>query len=82
MSEKLAPCPYCGSSGAPAFLGENYVWIECRTCWSGGPLATNEADARAYWSRRAEPRLAVIVEALAAKHGGVDEIPGALWPTR
>ena len=56
MSDKLKPCPFCGSEGGVAI--DVSSWVTCRECGAEGPVAEpGAADCRgqaaALWNKRA-----------------------------
>jgi Lar family restriction alleviation protein len=63
MSDKLKPCPFCGSADIDgphlASIGDRclpYWWIDCKACQVGmeSSTGTDLADAIAAWNRREE----------------------------
>jgi Lar family restriction alleviation protein len=53
MTEKLLPCPFCGSAEIHAPSAANKLCL-CAQCNAEGPIATNKPDAIAAWNRRAQ----------------------------
>lgn len=53
MSEKLKPCPFCGSPNMkPEPAGSNGLgWVVCQQCRAHGPEGTFD-EALAAWNRR------------------------------
>lgn len=57
MSEKLKPCPFCGSCDDLQFLDDNdyeTVQVNCLECGTCGPEADTRREALDLWNRRAE----------------------------
>jgi len=54
MSEKLNPCPFCGSEsmGEVTFNKEQFVAIYCEHCGSQGMLRQNVTEAKVAWNQR------------------------------
>ncbi len=77
MSEKLKPCPFCGSANVDVFnsfgdpsTDENIMNVECINCGAEGGIGKGEEKAAAAWNRRAgggaiNSELAAIVKELA-----------------
>ena len=56
MTEKLKPCPFCGSENVKAFTDDIQAlsWVECLSCHGMMMnLGTEEENIEA-WNRRAE----------------------------
>ena len=60
MSDKLKPCPFCGSERGPTIAGCSKIYyVECGDCDCSGPsavhpnLRTQEEFAIAAWNNRA-----------------------------
>jgi Lar family restriction alleviation protein len=60
MSEKLKPCPFCGSSHVLAEDFEEFdmgmYWIRCGDCGAGCSTKDTTEEAIKAWNRRAEPK--------------------------
>ena len=59
MSEKLRPCPFCGSETAPTLIIRGvYSDVQCSPIMGGcdaiGPLKSDDDDAIAAWNQRAD----------------------------
>lgn len=72
MSEKLKPCPFCGSANVDVFSSfgdpstdENIMNVECINCGAQGSSAKGEEKAVAVWNKRAGGNGAVNTELLA-----------------
>ena len=69
-TEELLPCPFCGTSDLLGFEPSHeggWTVVKCRKCGCSGStgLSTSEAEAVAYWNRRATPAQEVRQEAVA-----------------
>ena len=60
MSEKLKPCPFCGSSNVDWFrsfgdpsTNENIVNVQCINCGAQGASKLGEKNAIDVWNKRA-----------------------------
>lgn len=56
----LAPCPFCGSANVKLRTSKSEMsWVACVACGLDAPTETGqtEAEAVAYWNRRAAPAL-------------------------
>lgn len=49
MTEKLKPCPFCGSVDVSILMQS---LISCRQCEAEGPPSDTEEEAIAAWNRR------------------------------
>jgi hypothetical protein len=79
MTEKPAPCPWCGSAACITVkgpIGRHHVWVMCDMCGACGPsedatggtahgLAAGDR-AVAAWNRVAQSAAAVVAAALSA----------------
>ena len=59
MTEKLKPCPFCGSETAPTLIIRGvYSDVQCSPIMGGcdaiGPLKSDDDDAIAAWNKRAD----------------------------
>ena len=59
MSEKLKPCPFCGSKWTQVRYSnnpfdKNRYRAECTDCYAVTKACNNEQDAIEAWNRRAE----------------------------
>jgi Lar family restriction alleviation protein len=75
MSEKLKPCPFCGSRNVAHGLFGGDMIVKCISCFSGGPpvdapefsdMVEKRDEAVAAWNRRADDPQSMTSEALAA----------------
>lgn len=83
MSEKLKPCPFCGSGGAYVCSDDEglfYIW--CAPCGARTVKKDAEDEAREAWNRRAEPPAAPDDPARYSRGGieCIDAIRAALDP--
>lgn len=82
QSEELKPCPFCGGSDVRLrhHQAEKMSWVSCVGCGLEAPTETgvSEADAVAYWNRRAEAALSTHVEAAPAGYRWTFD-GGATW---
>lgn len=53
MSEQLKPCPFCGGNNVELVNGDISFWINCVDCFTEGPLAEIEEQAKDKWNTRA-----------------------------
>lgn len=52
MSDKLKPCPFCGSDKIKLFVHRTVSWARCTNCYEGSrPFATKE-EVIAHWNTR------------------------------
>ena len=72
MTERLYPCPFCGSRNVDVFSSfgdsstdENIMNVECINCGAQGSSAKGEEKAVAVWNKRAGGNGAVNTELLA-----------------
>lgn len=59
MSEQLKPCPFCRESTGINYVNDTGPAMRCHWCKAEGPVAKDEASARASWNRRAAPEIDV-----------------------
>ena len=64
MTEKIKPCPFCGSTQVDIFASfgdaepnQNYMNVECLSCGAQGATKLGEALAIAAWNNRAAGQL-------------------------
>lgn len=55
MSDKLKPCPFCGSVHLSVLDYESRYRVECNFCKARTGIWDSEADAVDEWNRRVEP---------------------------
>ncbi|WP_082666619.1 Lar family restriction alleviation protein [Acetobacter senegalensis] len=54
MSERAAPCPFCGSEDISApHPGDINTWAVCLTCMAEGPVKDTGQEALDAWNTRA-----------------------------
>lgn len=60
MTEKIKPCPLCGSANVDVFSSfrcantdHNFMNVECIDCGAQGPSRKGEDNAIAAWNKRA-----------------------------
>ena len=55
MSNKLKPCPFCGSTETFFICGALPTFrVCCANCYAWGPLSEEKKEATEAWNRRAE----------------------------
>lgn len=52
MSDKLKPCPFCGSDDVK-YIPRIASFVKCKNCLTEGPAANSEAEAARLWNDRA-----------------------------
>ena len=61
MSEKLKPCPFCGTDWAYFEFGEDYVFVKCATC-------NASSETVPYWFYKDEAKNFMGQQRLAIQH--------------
>ena len=54
MSERLKPCPHCGSHEMALRWTGEMAQVCCDKCGASGGFGASPAEARAQWNQRAE----------------------------
>lgn len=54
MTEKLLPCPFCGSEDLETARDKesDWWWVNCNSCRAAGPVMTINTDDVRGWNRR------------------------------
>ena len=60
MTEKLKPCPFCGSSNVTVYGMYPNSYARCRACGAEGGLCDTHDEAAAAWNRRADAKELVV----------------------
>ena len=83
MSEKLKPCPFCGSDQLMVEVGyDGICHVECLDCWGRTGSCDGKGKAISAWNSRAEPPAAPDDPARYSRGGieCIDAIRAALDP--
>lgn len=61
MTEKLKPCPFCGSNDVT--LEETYEsgYVRCRSCGAESGFRYSHDEAAAAWNRRTDSKVLVVM---------------------
>lgn len=60
MTEKLKPCPFCGSSSVTVCDLYPSSYARCRACGAEGRLCYSHDEAAAAWNRRTDAKELVV----------------------
>lgn len=60
MTEKLKPCPFCGSKSVTVCELYPSSYARCRACGAEGSLCSSRDEAAAVWNRRTDAKELVV----------------------